>query len=489
MANIFSKKDQYIDRVNRSTFDLSFVNNFTTNFGVITPVCLLPVGFGDSVQINAKFNLQLMPTVFPIQTQMYARLHFVYVRTRTIWEDWQKFFGGDETVVPPYINFNTQSRLDAMAQTSTLGDYLNLPTTVVGKYGQYSPYSAFSAKQWSYSQPNAAIAIALNTIPMDTADPAVLEAALNDKYQSVAQSAPRGDEGIYNTTYNWYAFFTTATGMPARPAEGQDNSYEFAFTVDFANSSGGMTATIFQSSAFFVFAQYDGTMVVRKLTDVSSVVPNGQSATWSVVIPFSDVTGDYIRSVALIYPANNGNDYVTFPSSVTYANPWRTNFSFSGFLQLVSVTKEGRLTLDNCPYYDGSTSSKSIRVSALPFRVYEAYYNAFHEVQISRRLTNTDFQETLQRIYITKIRNRYTRSGHTNKITNHVSRSLRRFHLKSSNSITVFGSFQLSGISNTIRITKCSCTKRRDTYKRSNASLRRLQSSGICIRFPISIMQ
>lgn len=379
MANIFSKKDQYIDRVNRSTFDLSFVNNFTTNFGVITPVCLLPVGFGDSFQINAKFNLQLMPTVFPIQTQMYARLHFVYVRTRTIWEDWQKFFGGDESIVPPYINFNTQSRLDAMAQTSTLGDYLNLPTTVVGKYGQYSPYSVFSAKQWSYSQPNAAIAIALNTIPINTDDPAVLEVALNEKYQSVAQAAPRGDEDIYSTTYNWYAYFTTATGMPAYPAEGQDNSYEFTFSVDFTNSAGSMMATVFQANAFFCFAQYDGTMVVRKLTNVSTVSPDstGHVATWTVVIPSSDVTGDYIRSVALIYPASNGNDYVKIPPSPSFANPWRTNFAFSGFSQLVAVTKQGRLTLDNCPYYDGSTKSKSIRVSALPFRVYEAYYNAF----------------------------------------------------------------------------------------------------------------
>ena len=41
MANIFRKKDAYIDRVNRSTFDLSFVNNLTMKFGAITPVCLL----------------------------------------------------------------------------------------------------------------------------------------------------------------------------------------------------------------------------------------------------------------------------------------------------------------------------------------------------------------------------------------------------------------------------------------------------------------
>ena len=65
MGNIFRKKDAYIDRVNRSTFDLSFVNNLTMKFGAITPVCLLPASFGDSFQINARFNLQLLPTVFP----------------------------------------------------------------------------------------------------------------------------------------------------------------------------------------------------------------------------------------------------------------------------------------------------------------------------------------------------------------------------------------------------------------------------------------
>ena len=143
MANIFRKKDEYIDRVNRSTFDLSFVNNLTMKFGAITPVCLLPASFGDSFQINARFNLQLLPTVFPIQTQLYVRLHFVYVRTRTLWEDWMSFFGGDETVTPPWINptvedtpqghkkFNIADDL----QTGTLADYLGVPTTITGSYG------------------------------------------------------------------------------------------------------------------------------------------------------------------------------------------------------------------------------------------------------------------------------------------------------------------------------------------------------------------
>ena len=377
MSNIFSKKDQYIDRVNRSTFDLSFVNNFTTNFGVITPVCLLPVGFGDSVQINARFNLQLMPTVFPIQTQMYARLHFVYVRTRTIWKDWQKFFGGDESVVPPFIVFNSQSKLDAMAQTSTLGDYLGLPTTIVGKYGRYAAYPAYTPREWSYVNPLSAIAIALNSIPVD-ADANALQTALNDKYASVAAAAPRGDEGIYGSAYNWYAFFTPATGQPFYPSQNSDNAYEFSFNIDFSKTSGSLNNTEFNNIAFISWAQENGDMVVKKLSEVSSASPNGNVTTWNVIIPSSEVSGNVIRSLALIYPKNSeAIELVKIPSSPSYNNPWTTNFAFSGFLNVIDTTEQGKVLVDKCPWYDDATEAKSIRVSALPFRVYEAYYNAF----------------------------------------------------------------------------------------------------------------
>ena len=142
MANIFRKKDAYIDRVNRSTFDLSFVNNLTMKFGAITPVCLLPASFGDSFQINARFNLQLLPTVFPIQTQLYVRLHFVYVRTRTLWKDWMSFFGGDETVTPPYMQISGDDATGTAyfnmsdMQTGSLADYLGVPTTITGTFGK-----------------------------------------------------------------------------------------------------------------------------------------------------------------------------------------------------------------------------------------------------------------------------------------------------------------------------------------------------------------
>ena len=77
MANIFRKKDSYIDRVNRSTFDLSFVNNLTMKFGAITPVCLLPASFGDSFQINARFNLQLLPKEYEYERKQNVTAHKV----------------------------------------------------------------------------------------------------------------------------------------------------------------------------------------------------------------------------------------------------------------------------------------------------------------------------------------------------------------------------------------------------------------------------
>ena len=38
----------------------------------------------------------------------------------------------------PYVDINTDTKLKAMASTGSLGDYLNIPTTLVGRYGTYS---------------------------------------------------------------------------------------------------------------------------------------------------------------------------------------------------------------------------------------------------------------------------------------------------------------------------------------------------------------
>jgi len=125
---IFSKSNQPDPKVKRNTFDLSFQNNLTLDFGTLYPCFVKEVIPGDTFKIDVAFGLRFLPLAFPIQTKMRADVHFFYVRNRNLWKDWPNFIGmtGSGDYVPPYIPYKS------VCKTGGLGDYLGLPTTVVG---------------------------------------------------------------------------------------------------------------------------------------------------------------------------------------------------------------------------------------------------------------------------------------------------------------------------------------------------------------------
>lgn len=129
---VFGKNANPKVSIKRNTFDLSFKNNLTLNFGNLYPVLCKPVIPGDSMRIDTAFGLRFMPFSFPIQTKIRADLHFFYVRNRNLWDDWQEFITQSpkgKTSVLPYL---TGDNLRSMARTGLLADYLGLPTTVIG---------------------------------------------------------------------------------------------------------------------------------------------------------------------------------------------------------------------------------------------------------------------------------------------------------------------------------------------------------------------
>ena len=78
-----------------------------------------------------------MPMVFPVQTRMKARIAFFKYPLRALWSGYRDFVGNfRQDLEEPYINLNTSSKLKKMASTGSLGDYLGLPTTIFGSYGQ-----------------------------------------------------------------------------------------------------------------------------------------------------------------------------------------------------------------------------------------------------------------------------------------------------------------------------------------------------------------
>lgn len=126
--NIFDATFDANNRINVNSFDWSHVNNFTTNFGRITPVFCELVPSKGSIRINPEFGLELMPMVFPVQTRMFARLNFFKVTLRSLWEDYSDFISNfRDDLEEPYL-LPGSTNFDVMLGTGSLGDYLGVPT-------------------------------------------------------------------------------------------------------------------------------------------------------------------------------------------------------------------------------------------------------------------------------------------------------------------------------------------------------------------------
>lgn len=370
MANIFRKKDAYIDRVNRSTFDLSFVNNLTMKFGAITPVCLLPASFGDSFQINARFNLQLLPTVFPIQTQLYVRLHFVYVRTRTLWQDWMSFFGGDETVTPPWLDPTAEDTTQGHSQfnvlddlqTGTLADYLGVPTTITGTFGVEERIEPTFCSESPFTGNIMSVTSRTDLVTRD------------DAISYFISQIGKPSSSVLSCTYgssenNDKRVFGYRVGALLPSSEDKKG------TVYVRNLGPVLAGMVKWHEPIVIGCDQTGKIlkvIPCSLTqDKQSVYfdLDRSAADASVVIiylAFSPISqSDYGRAVYLQTDSNALSSRITIAS---------TPATFASFNSREWTKPEA----DNCPFYTPTANTlPAIPLSALPFRAYEAYYNAF----------------------------------------------------------------------------------------------------------------
>lgn len=376
MANIFRKKDSYIDRVNRSTFDLSFVNNLTMKFGAITPVCLLPASFGDSFQIDARFNLQLLPTVFPIQTQLYVRLHFVYVRTRTLWEDWMAFFGGDETVTPPWMDptaENTaqgrkQFNISDDLQTGTLADYLGVPTTITGTFGKtadakYVPIDLGAP----INLKNLSRGLLIRPTPpqdVESLQKAIGNSKVKTYFGSAAFYPSDGSAALDNSVWLNYLFSTENYKDSLKEGAIIYLDFGFNFSVsDFGNKIG-------------IFLVNEDDAILPTSINVDCRLISGTLYSLTLQEDFTTdraLTGFLICFKKDVIVPSPAIEVVTLPNQDTY-------YVKKGATSVVypfGSAEWKKPEAANCPFYTPNSTMPTIPLSALPFRAYESYYNAF----------------------------------------------------------------------------------------------------------------
>lgn len=112
----------------RSKHSLSFYKLLSMNQGPLTPIGLMEVLPGDSIQQATSAFIRVSPLVAPVMHPVHAEIHHWFVPNRLVWEDWEDFItggpdGNDASVYP------TVSLTTALNPQGGLGDYLGVPPT------------------------------------------------------------------------------------------------------------------------------------------------------------------------------------------------------------------------------------------------------------------------------------------------------------------------------------------------------------------------
>lgn len=347
--NVFDATLDVNNNIKQNVFDWTHNNNLTTQLGRITPIfCdLLPAK--SSFRVDPNFGMQFMPMVFPIQTSMRARVAFFRYPLRALWEDYTDFVGNfREGLEEPYVDINTQDKLDKMASTCSLGDYLGLPTTQIGSYGSIQEAEPTFDTTTSYG--NIPFAVPSSVMASDVSSP-------------LPSTVPS------YTLYNQYGYYRVL-------------EYDFGQDVNFLANSGGRPLQIACTSlndgapiANFRVGLYGSDN--RLITTLACTSLNES------YIAFDTYESDILKVRKVLLFVYCMADVDTYDGRVFNGNTGSPLWNFAFIPGVLTVTAMGNtvneLTLSTSPYYNSTSANKDkqIKLSAYAFRAYEGIYNAY----------------------------------------------------------------------------------------------------------------
>lgn len=339
--NPFRYDDTLDNKPNRNVFDLSFQNNATFKFGQITPVMCKEVLAGDSLQMKPTFAINFMPMTFPIQTRMRAYLHFYYVRHRNVWKDWEDFFGGTKQgLVMPYLAPDNDTKIGDVYNTGSLGDYLGLPTTSLGEYGN------------TFEQP-------LKDHTLMSYNPYTFQANVNSS-------------GFFGTGSSLTDDFTPISSVPTTAG-----TYG-CYTNYISELDGTLSRATFQLNPHMM--SYTSNTKICLFDKLGRCIAHNPTALDSNL---SFDTDKYTCTIN--FGPNVKLKDIGYIGITMYFNASSSHSGSSGIIFQSPVTIFGEnmniisgIDYSAMPYFSSKNPSAPIKVNALPFRGYEMIYNVFY---------------------------------------------------------------------------------------------------------------
>lgn len=391
MANVFDKIGDIKNNIRRNNFDWSHDNNFTTGFGRIIPVFCTQVPAGSSLRINPTFGLQFMPMMFPVQTKVKAYLSAYRMPLRALWKDYKDWVSSanDQTsqLEPPYMEFKPEFGKKQILGVSGLSDYLGLPVTASlesasiedSNLGQiYDPLASDIREALSLPNPAGG----------SYTTPAYLPT--NEPYANWNAVIAAGVGAHYYRLANW------TTGKLVLPAGSNQGSIRLIYTFSVGNTQGAR-----------IVADIDN------IQNNKTSNPGGADATVFCIVGFNPNKSTSnvafrcdIKRSGITYVVGEDNRYyftcfgetnvttvgnatnngaisvqLYVPNTVAFGSGnSQSTATFISDDKVINFTDANSLSMDlsTCPYYlNGQDNTNALKISAYPYRTYEAIYNAY----------------------------------------------------------------------------------------------------------------
>lgn len=403
MSKIFQQQQQWSKRPPRNNFDLSFDNNFTTKIGQLTPVLIKECMPGDKFQIDASIGLRAMPLAFPVQSPVQAHLSYFWVPNRILWNNWKDFVSDTQEHEHPYISI-PYTRASEIG-TSTLADYLGVPTT--------------------YADPSGSDVVITQLHP---APKIVPSSTYNIEFNNQGLTSPTDDPGVLYSDLRINGVIQSQTTQ-------QETFRPIILTAPYAAGTGSIDYEALPMGYHYASEVFSQSMLAYfsdKLDfllngNITLAAPNGLYSDNHFVVVLSEsretrVNSPYFYSGNTEFEHDYYNSYPIYHEQVlfTYDAPTgklvgqlsstfieRANSLGAFYITIgdlasdgTAITLDGTVnfgnqlalsrkivsTIDCSPIYnpfviqEGDTVP-DIKLNALPFRAYEAIYNSFYRNQ------------------------------------------------------------------------------------------------------------
>lgn len=127
----------------KSVFNLSYEKKFDFDFGQLIPVACEEMVPGDTFKVGNEMVIRFNPLFAPILQEINATVHYFFVPTRLIFDDWEKFItggedGNDSTVLPRFQpDLGSATDWNLICGPYSLYDYFGFPVKKIPGGSRY----------------------------------------------------------------------------------------------------------------------------------------------------------------------------------------------------------------------------------------------------------------------------------------------------------------------------------------------------------------